>query len=341
MQAVFPGGSGRVNLREVPTPKIKPGEVLVKMRACGICGTDLEKIRGEAHTPQVLGHEVSGDISEAGEGVQKIQDGERVVVHHHVSCGECYYCRRGDSTLCELYQKTNLDPCGFAEYFRVPRENVARGAVLRVPDGVSYDEASFVEPLGCCLRSLARLGKVADRSAAVLGVGSTGVLMVQLLRSNNVKLLVASDVSPARLKFCKLLGVDVTINPASENIAAAVENATEGRGVDLVVVATGNLRAMEDALAIVRRGGTVNLFGMPPKDANLSIDPSRLFIREVKIIPNYSTTEKEMSEAMELIASHTVKVGELVSHRFDLAQAEEAFRLAADTEKSVKVIVAG
>src|SRR5712692_3735734 len=286
MKAVFPVGAGRVELREVPRPKLRRGEILVKMRVCGICGTDIEKTRGETHTPQVLGHEVSGVVDQIAEGVTDSEEGARVVVHHHVSCGECYYCTSGSPTLCELFQNTNLDPCGFAEYFRVPKVNVAKGAVLAIPNKLSFEEASFVEPLGCCLRNLASVGDVSGKSVAVFGVGSTGVLMLQLLKASGAGPIVAIDVSPSRLKFSQRVGADVSINPNGEDIGASVRATTEGRGADVAIVATGSVQALDNSFSIVRRGGIINLFGMPTKDAELIIDPSRLFINEIRIVPS-------------------------------------------------------
>ncbi len=339
MKAVFPAGAGRVEVRKVRQPHLQKGEILVRMRACGICGTDIEKTRGETHTPLILGHEVSGVVEEISKPASCVEEDERVVIHHHVSCGKCYYCKNGSPTLCDLYQKTNLDPCGFAEYFRVPQTNFARGAVLKVPEKVSFEEASFVEPLGCCLRSLARVGDVTGKSVAVLGVGSTGVLMLQLLKAGEAGVLIASDLSPARLSFSKSIGADVTINPLEEDIGSMVRAATDGRGVDVVVVATGSVKALEQSLSIVRRGGLIDVFGMPTRDAKLALDPSRLFINEVRIIPSYSTTEKEMEQALDLIMARKVNVAQLISHRFMLADSVEAFRVASDSDRSVKVIV--
>lgn len=338
MLAAFTTGFGKVELREVPAPRITSGEVLVEMKSCGICGTDVEKTRGETHTPGVLGHEVAGVIKGKAD-VSEVTEGDRVVVHHHVSCGNCYYCKSDSPTLCDLYQKTNLDPCGFAEYFRVPQINQERGAILRLPEEVSFAEASFIEPLGCCIRSLSHCGDVEGKHVAVLGAGSTGGLMIQLLKSMRAESITASDVSLARLAFCRRLGADFTVNPAKENLVEAVNATTDGRGVDLAIVATGNLRALDNALQITRKGGLVNLFGMPTKNAKLPIDPSSLFIRELKIVPSYSTTEEEMKTALSLISKRKIEVAQLISHRFKLRDVVEAFQFAADPEKSVKVLV--
>lgn len=339
MKAVFPAGAGKVELREVAQPKLGKEEILVKMSVCGICGTDIEKTRGETHTPQVLGHEVSGVVDQIAEGVTDVEEGGRVVVHHHVSCGECYYCKSGSPTLCDLFQKTNLDPCGFAEYFRVPKANVARGAILRIPDKLSLEDASFVEPLGCCLRNLASVGNVSGKSVAVFGVGSTGALMLQLLNARAAGPIIAIDVSPFRLKFAHRTGADISINPNGNDLGASLKAATDGRGVDVAIVATGSVKALNNSLSIVRRGGIINLFGMPTKDAKLTIDPSRLFINGIRIVPSYSTTEKEMKEAIKLVSLGKVKVAELISHRFPLTHSVEAFRVASNPERSVKVVV--
>ncbi len=339
MKAAVISGKGTVQLKESPTPKIGPGELLVHMRACGVCGTDLEKIHGEHITPPILGHEVAGDIAQIGEGVRGFQKDDRALVHHHVSCRSCFYCKNGLETLCEAYPKSNLDPCGFADYFRVPSTLVEGGTVYRLPDSMSYDEGSQVEPTACCIRALRKAGVKAGNSVAIFGVGPVGLMHLQLAKAYGAAPIIAIDVLENRRDFAVKLGADEALNPTSDDIATVVSSMTNGLGVDYAIVATGNLRAIEQAFSSVRKGGKVVLFGAPPRGAQLSLDVSRLFLREIKFESSYSTSETEMRMALDLIEKKRINPSKLITHRFPLARALEAFTLAEKGEGTVKVVV--
>lgn len=339
MKAAVISGKGIVELKESPTPKIGPGELLVHMRACGVCGTDLEKIHGEHITPPILGHEVAGDIAQIGEGVRGFKKGDRVLVHHHVSCRSCFYCKNGLETLCEAYPKSNLDPCGFADYFRVPSTLVEGGTVYRLPDSMSYAEGSQVEPTACCIRALRKAGVNAGNSVAIFGVGPVGLMHLQLAKTYGAAPIIAIDVLENRRDFAVKLGADEALNPTSDDIPTVVSSMTNGLGVDYAIVATGNLRAIEQAFSSVRKGGKVVLFGAPPRGAQLSLDVSRLFLREIKFESSYSTSETEMRMALDLIEKKRINPSKLITHRFPLARALEAFRLAEKGEGAVKVVV--
>src|SRR5208283_562031 len=182
MRAATISNKDGVALSEVPIPSIMGREILVRMKVCGICGTDVEKIRGSQITPRVLGHEVAGVVERKGEHVREFEKGDNVIVHHHVSCGSCTFCKNGSETLCDEFPKSNLNPCGFADYFRVPAALIDGGAVYRLPSTMSFEEGAQVEPLACCIRALKRLGDVVGRSVAVFGVGPVGLTQVQLLK---------------------------------------------------------------------------------------------------------------------------------------------------------------
>jgi L-iditol 2-dehydrogenase len=339
LKAAVISGKGAVELKESPTPKIGPGELLVHMRTCGVCGTDLEKIHGEHITPPILGHEVAGDIVQIGEGVRGFQKGDRVLVHHHVSCRCCFYCKNGLETLCEAYPKSNLDPCGFADYFRVPSTLVEGGTVYRLPDSMSYAEGSQVEPTACCIRALRKAGVNAGNSVAIFGVGPVGLTHLQLAKAYGAAPIIAIDVLENRREIAVKLGADEALNPTSDDIPTAVSSMTNGLGADYAIVATGNLRAIEQAFSSVRKGGKVVLFGAPPRNAQLSLDASRLFLREIKFESSYSTSETEMRMALDLIEKKRINPSKLITHRFPLARALEAFRLAEKGEGTVKVVV--
>jgi L-iditol 2-dehydrogenase len=339
LKAAIVDSQGRLQLAIVDRPRIGPGELLVKMKACGICGTDLEKVHGVRVTPPVLGHEVAGDIEEVGSGVRDYSKGDRVIVHHHVPCHTCYYCLRGDHTLCQEFPKSNLDPCGFAEYFRVPETNVSKGAVFRLPDGMSYEEAALAEPTGCCIRGIDRLGVRSEDSTLIIGAGPAGLTYVQLLRAFEAGLIFATDIIESRVKWAKKLGADQALNAADTNSRRQILDATEGRGVDNVIVASGSVKAIEASFHAVRKGGKILLFGIPPEGSGFNYDASNVFIREIKLIPSYSTTENEIQRALEMMETGMIRLTDVITHRFHLSEIADAFRAADDARLSLKVMV--
>lgn len=339
MKAALVDSQGRLRLADVDVPRIGRGELLVKMKVCGICGTDLEKLHGVRVTPPVLGHEVAGDIEEVGADVEGYSRGDRVTVHHHVPCLTCYYCLRGDHTLCQEFPKSNLDPCGFADYFRVPETNVSKGAVFRLPDAMSYEEAALAEPTGCCARGLDRLGIQKEDSTLIIGAGPAGLTFVQLLRALGAGLILVTDLIESRVGCAQKFGAHHTFNAADTNLHGQVLDATEGRGVDNVIVASGNVKAIEASFLLVRKGGKILLFGIPPERSIFNCDASSVFIREIKLIPSYSTTENEIRRALEMMGTGRIRLTDMITHRFCLSDIADAFRTAEDAQSSLKVMV--
>jgi len=335
-------GPGEVVLADAERPVPGPGEVTVELAACGVCGTDLEKLRGNYRTAGVLGHEPVGRIAEAGEGVRDLVGGDRVFVHHHVPCYSCEVCRRGDFTFCPTYSKTNIHPGGFAEVFRVPAENVSRGAVLRLNDRVDWGSGALLEPAGCALTALRKVGLPDHARAFVLGLGPVGLLYARLLKTLGASWVGGSEVSPLRRAAAERGGIDLVVDPRVEGtLETSVERATSGQGVDLAVVATGHPAVARSAFGIVRRGGTLNLFGLPELGSRLDVDLQQLYLRGVKVVPTYATTEPDLKEVHELLTSGRLRVSDLVTHFVPLGSIREAFRLAGRPDESVKVAVTG
>jgi len=336
------GPIGSVVLEERPVPVAGPGEVTVSLAACGVCGTDLEKVRGNYRTAGVIGHEPVGRIATLGAGVSGLAPGDRVFVHHHVPCYTCEVCARGDYTFCPTYSKTNLDPGGFAETFRVPKENVDRHAVLRLADNVEWGSGALLEPAGCALTAIRRVGLPEGGSVFILGLGPVGLLYARLARALGAGWVGGSEVAARRRAAAERGGIDLTTDPRDAGAArTAVERATNGRGVDLAVVATGHPSVARSATELVRRGGTVNLFGLPEAGSRLDVDLQALYLQGVRVVPSYATTETDIAEVHPRVASGALNLADLVSHRIPLGQIGEAFRLAGRPEDSVKVIVTG
>jgi len=336
------GAAGTVVLEERPAPAAGPGEVTVDLAACGVCGTDLEKLRGNYRTAGILGHEPVGRVAEVGRGVAGVAVGDRVFVHHHVPCGRCAVCARGDLTFCPTYSRTNLDPGGFAERFRVPAENVAAGAVLRLDDRVDWATGSLLEPAGCALTALRRLAVPPDATVVVLGLGPVGILYARLARALGARWVGGTEISPLRRSVAEAGGINATADPRDPDaVAELVRRATDGQGVDLAVAATGHPSVARTAVELARRGGTVNLFGLPEAGSRLDVDLQQLYLRGVRVIPSYATVEADIAEVHRLVVADRLRIGDLVTDRFPLAEIDAAFRRAGQPADAVKVVVTG
>jgi L-iditol 2-dehydrogenase len=328
-----------VQIEDQAIPKIGQGDVLVKMRACGVCGTDLEKVRGLHITPPMLGHEVVGEIAEIGKEVQGFHAGDHVFVHHHVPCYQCHYCRRGDYTMCASFTNTNIEPCGFSEYFKVPRANIERGAILRLPSNISYEEGTLIEPAACCMRGLSKSRIRPADEVAVVGCGPIGLIHIHLSMMFGAGRVFASDIVDFRLEAAKKFGAAAVFNPVRDDVADHVRRETAGIGCDAVIVAVGLPAAILQAMGLVRKGGVIVLFGAPDRGAILSYDVSKVFVNEISMIPSYSTTELETNRVLSLMKSGQLKLSSLITHRFRLEDTPDAIRCAAEAKDSLKVIV--
>lgn len=331
---------GRENavLENLPIPKISAGEVLVKMKACGICGTDLEKISGELDPNGILGHEPTGIVERTGDNVKDVQSGDRVIVHHHVPCYICKTCNAGDYTMCDEFKRTNIDPCGVAEFFRVPRFNVSRGGVVKIPDNLDLEESALVEPTACCIRAIRKARIKSTDSVMILGLGPTGLTQVQLTRRLTRGKIVGVDLIESRLKAGLTYGLDEAISPMSEDFAASVVRTIVG-GPDVVVVSTGNPNAFSSALRIVRKGGRVLLFGAPGRNSSVNLSLSSIFSDQVQILTSYSCLEPEIHETLQLVRSRKLDLKGLITDRFTLQEAVQAFESARTSRTSLKTII--
>ncbi len=336
------GPSGSVVLEDVPEPSAGPGEVTVRLAACGVCGTDLEKLRGNYRTAGILGHEPVGRVADVGEGVRTVAVGDRVFVHHHIPCLACDVCRRGDTTFCPTYSTTNLVPGGFAETFRASAEHVRQGAVLPLGEAVDWNSGALLEPAACALTALRRVGFAPGQRVLVLGLGPVGLLYARLAKALGATWVGGSELSPRRRAAGERDGVDRAVDPRDASaVAGIVAEATGGQGVDLAVAASGHPTVARTAVEQVRRGGTVNLFGLPEAGSRLDTDLQRLYLRGVRVVPSYATTEREIRDVHALVVDGRLRLGDLVSHDRPLASIAEAFALAARPDEALKVVVTG
>lgn len=327
-----------IRIEEMPLPEIGPGELLVRVMASGICGSDVMEWYRVHKAPLVLGHEIAGEVVEAGAGVTGYKAGDRISASHHVPCNTCHYCLSGNHTACDTLRTTNFDPGGFAEYLRLPALNVDRGVYL-LPDEVTFEEATFIEPLACVLRAQRRSGVGPGKTVLVLGSGIGGLLHIHLAGRLGATRVIATDVNDVRLAAASRFGADRTFH-AGEDIPVRVREVNEGRLADSVIVCTGAAPAIQQALHAVERGGTVLFFAPTDRDVTIPLSINDVFWRnDVTLATSYAGDCADHVTALSLIRTGRVAVREMITHRLGLAETASGFELVARGRDSIKVIV--
>jgi len=344
MKAAVYRAAGRLGIEEIPVPEVGPGELLVRVEVCGVCGTDIKKIeKGLLPGPRVFGHEIAGRVARAGAGVVRFREGDRVVLHHHIPCGSCFFCRTGAFAQCEVYKRNGttagFEPSGggFAEYVRAFDWIVERGTIP-VPDGVLPEEASFVEPVNTCLKAVRKAGVQKGQTALVVGQGPIGLILTQLCRWAGAEVL-ASDMLPDRLEAARRLGAAVAID-AGGDVPAEVRRLTGGRGADVTLLAAVGPAAFRQAVDATRPAGRVLVFAATSPGETAELDLGTLCAAEKDIVTSYSASVDVQDLAARLVFGREVRVRELITHRFPLEEAPAAIALAARPAPGVlKVVV--
>jgi L-iditol 2-dehydrogenase len=327
-----------VRVEEMPVPKIGPGELLVRVEVCGVCGSDVAEWDRLPKAPLVLGHEIAGVVEEVGEGVEHYRKGDRVTAAHHVPCNTCHYCRSGHHTVCDTLRSTRFDPGGFAEFIRVPAINVDRG-VFPLPDEVSFEEASFTEPMACVLRGQRMARLEPGQSVLVMGSGIAGLLHIQLAVLMGASRVVATDVADSRLEAAGRFGASAAIN-ANEDIPSRFRRLNDGRLADLVIVCTTAPAAFAQSLNVVERGGAVLFFAPPEPGFTLPVPVNELFYRnDITLTTSYAGSPADYATALELIRARRVCPLDMITHRLGLGETQKGFQLVAAATDSIKVII--
>lgn len=347
MKAALLDINNKVNIVNLDIPHVGNNEILVKMKSCGICGSDLEKVFGAyGMKSSRIGHEPAGEIIKIGKNIQNYKKGDRVFVHHHVPCYTCYYCYNDDLTMCEKYQSSNIEPCGLSEYILVPDWNISKGGVIKLPDQINYDQAALIEPVACCLRSLNKLNLKKGSTVTIFGAGPTGLMHLILLRYFGACKIVLVDLNDFRLDFAKKIDPDVEIINAmgktKEELKKSILLVTSNEGVDGVdvsVISTSSLTAFVQSLEITRKGGTISLFGVPPKGSEASVDLNLVYSKELTIVSSYATSEKEIYQIIELMKTNRINFEKLITHKFYIDDSFEALKYAHNAKDSMKIII--
>lgn len=326
-----------VRIQEMPVPQIGSDELLVRIMASGICGSDVMEWYRIKKAPRVLGHEITGDIVQIGSHVTGFSIGDRVFVSHHVPCDECQYCMADEHTLCDTLHSTNFYPGGFAEYIRVPAINVKKGT-FKLPKDMSYEKGIFIEPLACVVRGMQRAGFTTGKIVCIIGSGISGLLHVKLARAMGAKCIIATDINSFRLKKAREYGANVVAH-ASEDVPSLIKKASNGFLADLVITCTGAKSAIEQAAASVRPGGTILFFAPTEPAVSISFPLFELWNKAVTMMSTYAGAPKDIKYAIDLIASGCVQVTDMITHRLSLDEIAEGFRLVSQAGDSIKVVI--
>ncbi|MCX6665290.1 MAG: alcohol dehydrogenase catalytic domain-containing protein [Euryarchaeota archaeon] len=326
-----------VKIEKMQIPTISENELLVKVQASGICGSDVMEWYRIKKAPLVLGHEIAGDIVEVGKNVKKYKVGDRVFVSHHVPCNTCRFCLNNQHTLCHTLHSTNFYPGGFAEYLKVPEINVDRGTFL-LPKEMSYDEGVFIEPLACVVRGLRTAEMKAGQSILIIGSGISGLLNIKLAHAWHANRIIATDVSDYRLQMAKKLGADGVLQAKDANVEN-IKKSNDGKLADIVVLCTGASSAVKQALQLVDAGGTILFFAPTEPGVDIPFPLFDLWNKGVMMVSTYAGSPKDIVMAIDLISSKKVLVTDMITHKLPLSKAAEGFKLVAHAQDSMKVIL--
>ncbi len=349
MQAAVYRGQGEVRLETVPVPQVGPGELLIRVHPCGICGTDLKKIATGSHAaPRIFGHEIAGVVAAAGEGVRGFQPGDRVMAFHHIPCGQCYYCQNKVFAQCPVYKKVGctagFEPSGggFAEYVRVMDWIVQppgqKSGVVKIPERTTFEQAAFIEPVNTCMKGIESLRLEPGETVLVMGQGPIGILLGVLALRAGTR-VVASDLLPQRLTIAASFGIPVPVDASQADSVARVKEATGGRGADAVILAAAGNSLIRQALEAARPGGRVLLFAQTVR-GEVALDPAAVCVDEKTLLGSYSASVDLQEESVRFVFGQEMDLARLITHRFPLDKAVEALELAAHPQPdSMKVVV--
>jgi L-iditol 2-dehydrogenase len=335
--AAFYYNNHDVRVQEIPVPKIGEEEVLLKVMASGICGSDVMEWYRVPKAPRVLGHEATGVITEVGSKVELAKVGDRVFISHHVPCFQCRHCQRGNHTACHTLHTTNYYPGGFSQYVQVPKINVQYG-IYKLPDAMSFEEGTFIEPLACVSRGQRLSGLKSDDTLLIIGSGISGILHAQLAKYKGVRNIIVADINPYRLELAKKFGAHYALD-AKANLPGKLKESTGGHLVDQVIVCTGATSAALSAMDCVENGGTILYFAVPDPTVKLPVPINQFWRNEITMRTSYGAAPNDIEDALSVLSTGKLDVKDMITHRLDIREAQEGFRLMAEAGNSLKVIL--
>ncbi len=327
-----------IRIEDIPIPEVGPKDALLKTKASGICSGDVMPWYIEKKAPLVLGHEPSGEIVEVGKDVTSFRPGDRVFVHHHAPCFICRHCKRGDYVQCDTWRKTRIIPGGISEYILIPEINLENDT-LNLPDSLSYEDGTFIEPLACVIKGLKRVRIKHGDIVLVIGLGFMGILNGIIAKRYGAGKVIGADIVPYRLDLALKLGLGDVIDVSKVSLKEALKEITGGEMAQIVIVGPNSVDAIRDGLSSIGEGGIILMFAPVKPDERLTIDPNELYFKDISLVTSYSCGPTDTADTLEIIKKGTVRAEKLVTHRFPIEKTAEAFRLTAEARDSLKSVI--
>jgi len=328
------------SLIDLEEPLIQDKEILIKLGACGICGSDIGNIYSESCKPSfILGHEITGTIVKVGANFKKNNlEGKRIFVNHHAPCNSCHYCIHGNETMCEKFV-SNIFPCGIAEKIILSEWIIETESFFELPDSMSFEDGSMIEPLACCIRGWKKILFKKDDKLLIFGLGPIGLLYAMLAKKNGASQIYGVDINQNRLKFFEEMHLGICIDGTKSDFPRTFYENKKTHQPDLIIIATSDMKVLSKAIDIIRNGGTILIFGEPQKDAKVHLDINKIFMKEIKLKTTYAATNKEISDALCLIKTKKIDVNKIITHRYNITQTKDAFESARSRNKVIKAII--
>jgi L-iditol 2-dehydrogenase len=328
-----------ISLVEIDEPIIKDKEILINLGSCGICGSDIGNVFADSCKPtSKLGHEITGTIVKVGKSFnEKKYEGKRVFVNHHAPCNSCHYCIHGNETMCDKFTD-NIFPCGISEKIILSEWIVNNQSIFELPDSMSFEEGSLIEPLACCIRGWKKISFVKDDSVLIFGIGPIGILHALLAKSYGASAIYCIDINQIKVDFCKKMNLGICINGSTSEIESLL-NLNDGLRPDLIIIATSDMSVLPKSVDIIRKGGTILIFGEPQKDMNVKVDINQIYSKEVRIITTYAATNQEIREALHMITKTEIDVKKIITHRYSILESKDAFKKIHDRNDVIKAII--
>jgi L-iditol 2-dehydrogenase len=327
-----------IRIEDIPIPSVGPRDALIRTKACGICSGDVMPWYIEKKAPLVIGHEPAGEIIEVGSQVTSFQRGDRVFVHHHAPCLSCRHCTRGNFVQCNTWRNTCIIPGGISEYILVPGANLEHDTI-RISDDLSYEDATLIEPAACVIKALKRVRIIGGETVLIIGLGVMGQMHILLAKEYGAERVISVDMVPYRLSKAKEFGADEVIDVSKDNLTDSLKDLTHGELADIVIVGPNSIAAMQQGVESAGAGGSVVFFTPARPGEKLAIDPNDLYFKDINIITSYSCGPDDTKEAYNIIRKRILTAHKLITHRFDIEQTAEAFRLTAEARNSLKCVI--
>lgn len=339
MKALELSSDKTISLVEIDEPIIKDKEILINLGSCGICGSDLRNVFADSCKPSSkLGHEITGTIVKVGKSFNgKNYEGKRVFVNHHAPCNSCHYCIHGNETMCDKFTD-NIFPCGISEKIILSEWIVNNQSIFELPDSMSFEEGSMIEPLACCIRGWKKLSFVKGDSVLIFGIGPIGILHAMLAKIYGASAIYCVDINQNKVNFCKKMNLGICVDGKTSEIESLIDLNDRLRP-DLIIIATYDMTVLPKSVDIIRKGGTILIFGEPQKEINVNIDINKIYSKEVRIKTTYAATNEEIHEALHMITKMEIDVNKIITHRYSILESKDAFKKVHDRNDVIKAII--